>query len=71
LFRQGIELYLQMRWQEAGQKFAEAQQVERFPDNRITPSLVYMKRCEDFAKNPPVPAGEVSSFFRGPPRSCS
>ena len=58
LFDAGIELYRRMEWEAARKKFVAAQQFERFPDQKLTPSLVYMKRCEEFRINPPVGPGE-------------
>jgi adenylate cyclase len=59
LFNAAIELYLRMEWEAARQKFVEAQRFERFPDLKITPSLVYMSRCEEFKSHPPVGPGET------------
>jgi adenylate cyclase len=58
LFDEGMELYLNMDWEPAKKRFTEALEFERVPEGKTTPSEVYVKRCEEYAHNPPVPPGE-------------
>ncbi len=58
LFDQGMGYYLNMRWEAAIECFKESLKFERFPEGKTTPSEVYIKRCEEFMVNPPVPPGE-------------
>lgn len=51
LFRQGRNLYKQMKFAEAYKYFVEALKVD--PDDH--PSKIYVKRCRLYAKNPPPP----------------
>jgi adenylate cyclase len=53
LFNEGIELYLARKWDEAAVKFREAEQYERVPEGKTTPSAVYIYRCDHMKKNPP------------------
>jgi len=58
VFDRGMRHYLNMEWDEAIARFKESLKIERIPDGKTTPSEVFMKRCEDFKENPPVPPGE-------------
>jgi len=58
VFNKGMQHYLNMEWDEAIAKFKEALKIERIPDGKITPSEVYIERCETFKENPPVAPGE-------------
>ena len=40
-------------------RFKESLKIERVPDGKTTPSEVFIKRCEMFKENPPVPPGET------------
>ncbi len=59
IFNAGIELYLKMEWDQAIETFKESEKIERFPDAKITPSRIYIERCENYKTNPPVKAGET------------
>jgi len=63
LWEQGREAYLNMEWDKAIEIFTQCLEFEphlpeRDPGSKSCPSLVYIKRCEDYKLNPPVPAGE-------------
>lgn len=58
IFSEGIRLYLEMKWDEAMSRFTEALALERFPEAKLNPAKIYIKRCEDYKVNPPVAAGE-------------
>jgi len=58
LFDQGIQYYLNMRWDAAIECFRESLKFERFPEGKITPSKVYINRCKVFKRNPPVSKGQ-------------
>jgi len=58
LFDQGIQYYLKMSWDAAIECFKESLEFERFPEEKTTPSEVYIERCEFFKKTPPVPPGQ-------------
>ncbi len=53
-----MDLYLDMKWDEALAGFAKAQELERFPMLKISPSIVFMERCRVYKENPPVAPGE-------------
>ena len=59
VFHQGIELYLAQKWDEAIEKFKEAVEYEhkRYPElvGKNNPSLIYIKRCQNFKELPPPP----------------
>lgn len=57
-FDQAMGLYQDMRWDEAEAAFARAEEVERFPDAKTTPSRVFRERCQAFREHPPVAPGE-------------
>lgn len=59
LFAKGIEQYRNMEWDEAMATFQESDKIERFPDGATTPSRVFLKRCQEYKANPPVPAGQT------------
>ena len=53
-----MRLYREKEWEKALGKFQESEKLEqfRFQDNMATktnPSEVYIKRCEDYLRNPP------------------
>ena len=58
IFAKGRECYLNMNWDDALKYFQEASALERFKENEITPSKVYIDRCENFKHKPPVGKGE-------------
>jgi adenylate cyclase len=58
LFDQGIQYYLKMHWEAAIDCFRESLKFERFPEEKTTPSGVYLKRCEEYLEKPPVSPGE-------------
>jgi adenylate cyclase len=58
LFDQGIQHYLDMRWDAAIEYFKESLKHERVPEGKITPSETYIKRCEAFKVFPPVDPGQ-------------
>ncbi|MCQ2103903.1 MAG: CHASE2 domain-containing protein [Fibrobacter sp.] len=63
IWEQARQCYLDMKWDEAIQLFTkcldyEPHHPDRDPGSKSCPSLVYIKRCEDYKQNPPVPAGE-------------
>jgi len=58
LFAQGMEHYRRMEWDQAMALFTEADAIERVPDGATTPSRVFLKRCQEYKANPPVPPGE-------------
>ncbi len=54
LFHHGIESYRRKDWRKAERLFREAEKYElQFPGRAMTPSKVFMKRCADFAVDPP------------------
>jgi adenylate cyclase len=58
-FEAAMALYLDQRWDEASEAFGRADEVERFPDNKLTPSRVFMDRCRAYKENPPVEPGQA------------
>ncbi len=58
IFNKGMQHYLNMEWDPAIALFGESLKIERIPDGITTPSEVFIKRCEEFKENPPVPPGE-------------
>jgi adenylate cyclase len=59
LFNAAMERYLAMDWDAAAELFEQALPLERVPEGKTTPSAVFIKRCELFKQNPPVPPGET------------
>jgi adenylate cyclase len=59
LFAQGMEHYRRTEWDQAVALFEQAEKIERIPDGATTPSRVFIKRCQEFKANPPVPPGET------------
>lgn len=58
------DAYLNMEWDKAIDLFYKCLEYEphlpsRDPGSKTCPSLVYIKRCEDYKKNPPVAEGET------------
>ena len=54
-FNEGLDLYFKQDWKLALSKFKEASELEdNFPYRSTNPSLIYIERCEIFAKNPPA-----------------
>ncbi|MBR3668512.1 CHASE2 domain-containing protein [uncultured Fibrobacter sp.] len=58
------ELYLAMQWDEAIKMFTlcldlEPHHPDRDPGSNLTPSHVYIKRCEQYKVTPPVAEGEI------------
>ncbi|HCL56170.1 MAG TPA: adenylate/guanylate cyclase domain-containing protein [Spirochaetia bacterium] len=58
LYNKGMEVYLQMKWDEAIAIFQEALQYERFPKNKTNPTKVFLQRAQEFKLNPPVTDGK-------------
>jgi adenylate cyclase len=58
LFETGHEHYLRMDWDRAIDIFRKARGVERFPENEVTPSDIYLKRCKAYKERPPAASGE-------------
>ena len=58
VFDKGMQHYLKMEWEEAIAKFNESRNLERLSVGNITPSEVYVQRCQTFKENPPVAPGE-------------
>ncbi|MFH1350442.1 MAG: adenylate/guanylate cyclase domain-containing protein [Pseudomonadota bacterium] len=58
IFDKGMRHYQRMEWDTAIDYFKESLNMERIPDGNTTPSEVFIKRCEEFKENPPVPPGE-------------
>lgn len=58
VFDRAMEHYRCMAWDEAIALFEQALELERFPDGKTTPSAVYIERCKEYKKNPPVGVGE-------------
>jgi adenylate cyclase len=58
MFNQGIQYYMKMRWEAAIECFRESLKFERNSEAKVNPSKVYIKRCEEYLKNPPVTTGE-------------
>jgi adenylate cyclase len=58
LFEEGLQLYFNMQWDRAAEKFKEALAYEYFPESRTNPSAVFIDRCELFKVVPPVGPGE-------------
>lgn len=59
LFADGVKKYQAMEWDAALEIFRQTKEIELFPKNKFTPSLMYIERCETFKHNPPVPPGEA------------
>ena len=64
IWEKGREAYLRMEWDKAKSLFMqcldyEPHLPEHDPGSKSCPSLVYIKRCENYKLNPPVPAGET------------
>ena len=64
IWEKGREAYLRMEWDKAKSLFMqcldyEPHLPEHDPGSKSCPSLVYIKRCENYKINPPVPAGET------------
>ena len=59
IFERGIGHYMRMEWDRAIEVFGNARAIERFPENGITPSDVYLRRCTAYKEKPPVAPGEV------------
>jgi len=57
VFEAGMGHYLNMEWDKAIEKFSESYRLERFPFEHTTPSEVFIYRCREFKKNPPVASG--------------
>jgi adenylate cyclase len=58
LFDKGMRCYQNMQWDDAIRFFKESLKIERVPDGKITPSEVYIKRCEAYKVTPPCGPGE-------------
>lgn len=57
-FHHGLQLYKDMKWDEAIAVFKQSLEMEwlRYPDlkgKKTNPSEIYIERCEEFKKNPP------------------
>ena len=64
IWEQGRTAYLNMEWDKAKELFTQCLEYEpHLPENdpgsKTCPSLVYIKRCENYKINPPVPEGET------------
>lgn len=64
LWEAARKCYLTMMWDEAIQLFTKCLDLEphhpdRDPGSKTTPSHVYIKRCENYKVNPPVPEGQA------------
>jgi adenylate cyclase len=57
-FETGLDHYLRMEWDQAIELFRKARTIERFPENKVTPSDIYIQRCAAYKKAPPVKPGE-------------
>ncbi|MBU1003106.1 MAG: adenylate/guanylate cyclase domain-containing protein [Proteobacteria bacterium] len=53
LFDQGMQLYLDMEWDQAIDVFKQAEAIERVPEGKTTPSRAYIQRCYQFKTDPP------------------
>lgn len=58
-FEAAMALYLDQQWDQALAAFEHAQEVERFPELKLTPSKVFMDRCRAYKENPPVEPGQT------------
>lgn len=63
-WEQARKAYLSMEWDKAISLFTECLDYEphlpsRDPGSKTCPSLIYIKRCEAYKKNPPVAQGET------------
>jgi len=59
VFGEGMRRYLHMEWDAAIGRFSEALALERFPEDKTTPSAVYIERCRRFREDPPAAPGEA------------
>ncbi len=59
VFEHGMAHYHKMGWDPAIEKFREALEIERIPDGGITPSEVYIQRCQWLKEHPPAAPGGV------------
>lgn len=57
-FDRGLQYYLKMAWDAAITCFKESLRLERFPDMNVTPSSLFIARCEEYKLSPPVPPGQ-------------
>jgi adenylate cyclase len=53
-----MQLYRLMQWDSALEAFKEASGIERFADQKTTPSTVYIERCHEFKQRPPASSPE-------------
>ncbi len=58
-FNAGLNHYFKMQWDDAIQAFEKAEQMERFPTEKTTPSRVFIERCKLFKDSPPVEPGQT------------
>ncbi|WP_461209592.1 CHASE2 domain-containing protein [Desulfocurvus sp. DL9XJH121] len=58
LFDRGMQRYLAMEWDEAIEIFKQAEEIERVPEGKTTPSRAYIQRCYQFKTDPPVAPGK-------------
>ncbi len=58
LFDKAMQYYRSMRWDKAINLFSQSLQFEDSTETEVTPSEIFMRRCEAFKKNPPVASGE-------------
>jgi adenylate cyclase len=68
VFNQGMRHYFNMDWDSATKYFIESSRVERFPENQISPSNVYIKRCKKYKEQPAAALDEkwdrISKAYR-------
>ena len=54
VFREGVDFYLEQKWDKGLKAFKEAETMEEmFPTRPTNPSAVYIERCEYLKANPP------------------
>ena len=58
IFAEAMAHYQRMEWDQAIAGFEQAEKIERVPDGATTPSRVFIKRCQEYRANPPVPEGQ-------------
>lgn len=65
VFEEGMAHYRKMQWDKAIDCFSRSYSLERFPFEKTTPSDVFIYRCREFKKNPPVESDrEWDGVFR-------
>jgi len=57
-YSEGMRNYFAMNWDQAILYFRQAEMLERFPGEKITPSKLLISRCLEYREKPPVSQGQ-------------